>query len=126
MTLATTGRFPTDRPERYLKQLASHLGRKLEVDSEGDAAAIRLGEASARLTPVPGSLEVAVASPADADAHRLMGVIASHLERFAKEEGTFVWDDAALAEASRAARAAFLAQRQAEAEAASEAERQGE
>ncbi|BDZ62106.1 hypothetical protein Lsed01_01939 [Demequina sediminis] len=55
MTLATTGRFPTDRPERYLKQLASHLGRKLEVDSEGDAAVIRLGEASARLTPVPGS-----------------------------------------------------------------------
>lgn len=119
MTLSTTGRFPTDRPERYLKQLCSHLGRKLDAQQEDGDGTIRLGTAIARLTSMPGSLEIAVSGAEDADVHRVMGVIGAHLDKFAEKEGiTTQWDDAEVAAAARADREAFVAHRRAEAEAA--------
>lgn len=122
MTISTTGRFATDRPERYLKQLASHLGRKLEVGTDGDATTILMGEATARLVAGAGSLDVGIESPADRDGYRLMGVVGGHLDKFGEREGlTFTWDDAALAQAARDAREEFLRRRREE-EAAAAAE----
>lgn len=119
MTISTTGSFATDRPERYLKQLASHLGRKLEVGTDGDATTILMGEGIARLTCSGGAIAVTVDSPVDADGHRLMGVIGSHLEGFGSKEGlAFTWDDAALAQAALDAREEFLRRRREEAAAA--------
>ncbi|MDN4491626.1 DUF2218 domain-containing protein [Demequina sp. SYSU T00068] len=118
MTLSTTGRFPTDRPERYLKQLCSHLGNKLDATYEGGDGRIVLGTAIARLTATPGSLEIAVSGAEDADVHRVMGVVGSHLDRFAQKDGVSTeWDDAELAAAAKAAREAFVAARKAAAEA---------
>ena len=115
MTLSTTGRFPTDRPERYLKQLCSHLGGKLDATHEDGDGRIVLGTAIARLTSTPDALEIAISGAEDADVHRVMGVIGSHLDRFAQKEGIVTrWDDAEQAAAAAAARAAHVAQRQAE------------
>ncbi len=122
MTLSTTGRFPTDRPERYAKQLCAHLGRKLETVFEDGDGTVTFGTAVARLTSTPSGLEVAVSGTEDVDVHRVMAVVGSHLEGFASKEGTLMhWDDAALAAAARAAREEQLAARRAaeEAQAAS-------
>lgn len=124
MTVSTTGRMATDRPERYLKQLASHLSHKLDVETDGGTGTIRLGAATARFVSSPASLDIAVDSEVDSDAHSLMGVVGSHLDRFAEKEGLAVeWDDAGLAAAAAAARAEHVRRRQeAEVEAASASE----
>ncbi len=122
MTLSTTGRFPTDRPERYAKQLCSHLGRKLETHFEDGDGTVKLGTAIARLTSAPTGIEVAVSGVEDVDVHRVMGVVGSHLEGFAQKDGTLMqWDDAELAAAARAAREAHIAARKAAEEAGAEA-----
>ena len=42
---------PTDQPARYVKQLISHLGRKLDVTTDGPGRAGSLRRAAARSTP---------------------------------------------------------------------------
>ena len=83
----------TAAPERYAKQLASHLGRKTEVLPENAGPRIVLNAASCLLESVDGAL-VLHATADDADGlHRIEQVVGSHLERFgARDELTVSWE----------------------------------
>ncbi|XVX19779.1 DUF2218 domain-containing protein [Actinomycetota bacterium] len=89
-----TGTMPTDRPERYAKQLASHWAAKTEV-AEADGATVLTFPNGNVLTmrPAEGALGVEVAVPDDADLPRFQDVVARHLERFGqRDELTVGWD----------------------------------
>jgi hypothetical protein len=85
----------TDRPQRWIKQLVSHLGRRLEgtVDPETGVGVLRGPGFEATLAPVGATL-LLTATADDADGlERITSVVASHLERFAAgtEELTVDW-----------------------------------
>lgn len=87
----------TDAAPRYAKQLASHLGRRCEVENLPDGG-YRLtlpagGEGI--LAPEPSRL-VMHASAADAEAlDQVKDVLGRHLERFGqRRELTVTWQDA--------------------------------
>lgn len=84
----------TDRPGRYAKQLASHLGRRLATawDDESGVGSVEFPDgAKAELRAEPGVLVMTV----DASAERLDGVedvLGRHLVRFgAKDELVAAW-----------------------------------
>ncbi|WP_062077550.1 DUF2218 domain-containing protein [Demequina globuliformis] len=115
MTLSITGRFTTDRPARYLKQLCSHLSQKIEATHDEGSGTVVFQSATSTLTVLPGSLEVAITGAADEDVYRSMGIVGGHLEKFAAKEGlAMTWDDAAIAAAFEAKREEIAAARRAE------------
>ena len=80
--------MPTERPERYAKQLASHWqarGRQVE-----DGAATTLHFDSGQvvvLRPEEGSLEIEVSVPeGELDVDRFAQVVAEHLQRFGQRD----------------------------------------
>jgi uncharacterized protein len=77
---------PTDAPERYAKQLASHLGRRLAVEEEGSSTRLRFDAAGARgsclLTPAADALVLEADGEDDAALARVEDVVGRHLERF--------------------------------------------
>jgi len=86
---------PTDRPERWVKQLASHLGRKAEVREEADATVLVLGGGTCRMSGGTGVLHLSAAAPDDEALAQVEHVVGSHLERFAQAEGlTVAWQRA--------------------------------
>lgn len=93
--LTCTARVTTDRPARYGKQLASHLGRRADAtwDEQGDRGRIEFdaGVAQADLTCGEGVLEMSLTTPADL-AERFEGVLGRHLARFgARDELVVQW-----------------------------------
>jgi uncharacterized protein len=78
-----------DRPERWAKQLASHLGHKAEVITEGNRSVISFGFGG---TGVIDCSETAVLLSAEASEQesldRIKHIMGSHLLRFAKLEDT--------------------------------------
>jgi hypothetical protein len=86
-------RVSTDRPHRYAKQLAAHLGRKVESswDEESGLGALTFGMGTATLTAEPGLLLLAVEGEAE-NLDRLEDVVGRHLVRFgAKDELVAEW-----------------------------------
>jgi hypothetical protein len=82
-----------DRPERYVKQLAAHLGRRCGVREEANGATrILFGDGECLLRPRAGALELH-ATAADADRlDRVADVVGRHLERFGvRDELTVAW-----------------------------------
>lgn len=86
-------RVTTDRPHRYAKQLASHLGRRSKADWDQDAGEGRIvfEGATGTLTATEGALLLSV----EADAERLdlfEDVMGRHLVRFgSKDELVVEW-----------------------------------
>lgn len=82
----------TDRPERYRKQLVSHLGRKLQTREADDGHWIEFDHGTCRLTCEGDSL-VLNASAADHEwLERVQGVVGRHLEQFgARDELAVTW-----------------------------------
>lgn len=86
---------PTDRGERYGKQLCSHLGRKAEGRWHDDGTgSIRFdADSDLRLVAAPDALTLTLTCPL----HRrgeLQDVVGRHLERFgARESLTVSWTD---------------------------------
>lgn len=80
----------TDRPARYCKQLASHLGRKCTIDETADSTLITLPEDSAdarcRLTPDADTLHLYAEGAGPDDLARVQEVVGGHLERFGERE----------------------------------------
>jgi uncharacterized protein len=72
----------TAAPERYAKQLASHLGRRAEVREEGADIRIVLTDGSCVLRSRPGGLELHAAADSSDALERVMDVVGRHLERF--------------------------------------------
>lgn len=85
---------PTERPDRYGKQLVSHLGRRNggEWSPESRSGWIDLGSGRATVTAREGELELTVTAPSD-ELPRLQDVVGSHLVRFGeRDELTVAWD----------------------------------
>ena len=83
----STAQVTTDRPARYIKQLASHLGRTVEAEVARDGrATIVFARGTCLLAPLPGRIHLACAArDAEALAH-VQDVVARHLVRFATQE----------------------------------------
>jgi uncharacterized protein len=87
---------PTDRPERYGKQLVSHLGRHSggEWSAEDGSGWIALGKGRATVTAAEGMLELTITAPYKQLAN-LEKVVGSHLERFGERDALRVaWNRA--------------------------------
>jgi hypothetical protein len=77
-----TASVATDTPERYAKQLASHLGRKAEVHDEADGIRIVLTRGSCLVQPREGALELSAEALDEESLDLVTDVIGRHLERF--------------------------------------------
>ncbi|WP_020579162.1 DUF2218 domain-containing protein [Actinopolymorpha alba] len=91
----STSQVATGRPERYIKQLISHLGQKATADLGGDGrGVITFQHGRCVLTPAGDHL-VMIATAADVGALAdVQDVVARHLLRFAaQEELTVDWTE---------------------------------
>lgn len=85
----------TNNPQRFIKQLASHLGRKLEISSTGGATVIGFDGGSCELRPVEAALEMTAAASSLEMLDRVQDVVGRHLEQFGTREGLVVaWQPA--------------------------------
>jgi uncharacterized protein len=77
----------TDRPGRYGKQLASHLGRRNGGEWSADTSTgwIDFAEGRATLTADDDQLRLEITAPCD-QLGKLEEVVASHLARFGETE----------------------------------------
>ncbi|MFC1419187.1 DUF2218 domain-containing protein [Streptacidiphilus cavernicola] len=86
-------RVSTDRPHRYAKQLAAHLGRKVESswDEETGLGSVSFAMGTATLTAAPGALLLAVEGEEE-NLPNLESVVGRHLVRFgSKDELVAEW-----------------------------------
>lgn len=84
---------PTDAPDRYAKQLISHLGRRIPFteDAEGTWTTV-VGDARGRITVGNGVLGLRAEAPEEEALARVEHVLGSHLERFGARAGlTVTW-----------------------------------
>ena len=79
-TVATTS------PDRYVKQLAAHLGHKAEIRSEPGGQRIVFAVGSCLLSTQTDSLELRAESGTAEGLNRVKEITESHLERFGQRE----------------------------------------
>jgi uncharacterized protein len=73
----------TATPERYAKQLASHLGRRCEIREEADGIRVVLADTGdCLLTSREGALDLRATAIGPDELDRVLHVVGSHLERF--------------------------------------------
>ena len=90
--VTATATVATPTPERYAKQLAAHLGRKLEVREEADGLRLVFGAGDGTedgssigdclLRSQEAALELSASAADPAGLERITEVVGSHLERF--------------------------------------------
>lgn len=91
-TLRSTAVVATDRSERWIRQLGSHLGRKAEVRPVDGGQLLLLAGGSCLLTGDDRTLRFAAAGPDEDALQRVQHVVGGHFERFAAGEGlTVAW-----------------------------------
>lgn len=90
MTTTITGTCATDRAARYGKQLASHLGRKVEVTETPDGWRVALRGGEAVLTPTDSALVMTASAPDRDGLLTAMFVLESHLVRFGERDELMV------------------------------------
>ena len=90
--LASRADVVTDAPDRYAKQLVSHLGRRAEFTTEGPESSAQIGSGTARVVVGDGVLTLLAAGPDEESLARVEHVLGSHLERFgARNELVVQW-----------------------------------
>jgi hypothetical protein len=89
---------PTDTPDRYAKQLLSHLGRRVTWAIAGDVSTAEIAGGTGTVITGDGMLTLLAEAP-DAEAlARVQHVLGSHLERFGqRNELTATWVSATAA-----------------------------
>jgi uncharacterized protein len=82
----------TATPERYAKQLVSHLGRRVEWVTDGAMSTATWGTATGQVVVGDGVLTLLASGPdAEAVAH-VENVLSRHLERFGQRNDlTVTW-----------------------------------
>ncbi|MGH3510373.1 MAG: DUF2218 domain-containing protein [Nocardioidaceae bacterium] len=80
--LVARASVPTSSAERYLKQLAAHLGRRSEVREEAGGTRIILAGGDCLLTATAESLDLAATADSEEALDGVTDVVGSHLERF--------------------------------------------
>jgi hypothetical protein len=96
--VTATASVATPTPERYAKQLAAHLGRRLEVRDEPDGLRLVFGDGETTATgecllrSTDDALELSASAADQAGLERITQVVGSHLERFGqRNELVVVW-----------------------------------
>lgn len=92
--LATHADVVTDRPERYGKQLVSHLGRRHggEWEARKGSGWIDLATGRASVTVADGALLLRITADTDDELSRLEDVVERHLVRFGeRDELSVTW-----------------------------------
>ncbi|MEG3615221.1 DUF2218 domain-containing protein [Isoptericola haloaureus] len=84
------GTFVTDDGARYVKQLASHLGRRSTVETDGDVTTIRLTVGQCTLTVAEREVRLHAVGDDDEGLETVRRVVGGHLERFAQRRGLTV------------------------------------
>jgi len=85
----------TATPERYAKQLVSHLGRKLTWEVDGGTSTAQIGEATGQVVVGDGVLTLLASGADTAGLELVEHVLGSHLERFgARDELAVSWQRA--------------------------------
>jgi hypothetical protein len=79
---ASRAEVATDAPDRYAKQLVSHLGHRVAFTSAGGTSTAAFGEATGSVIVGEGVLTLLVHAPDEESLERVTGVLGSHLERF--------------------------------------------
>lgn len=81
----STAHVPTDRGGRYAKQLASHLGRRLETswDESTGTGSAQFAHGVCTLTATPDALVLEAVTTGDtSDLEQIENVVGRHLVRF--------------------------------------------
>lgn len=87
-----SARVATDSAARYAKQLAAHLGRRLEVREEDGGTRLLFGNGSCLMVTSDAALELIADADDAAGVETVKDVVARHLERFGqRNELTVVW-----------------------------------
>ena len=73
---------PTDAPERYAKQLVSHLGRRVEWTSDGRVSTATIAGGTGIVEVGDGVLTLRAQSGDPESLERVQDVLGRHLERF--------------------------------------------
>lgn len=82
----------TDRPARYAKQLVSHLGRKLDVTTQGATSTAAVGAGTGQVVVGDGVLTLLATAPDGESVATIEHVLGSHLLRFAtRGDLTVAW-----------------------------------
>ncbi|MFI7229504.1 DUF2218 domain-containing protein [Nonomuraea angiospora] len=90
----STASVPTATPERYAKQLASHLGRRSEVIEGDGTIEIKIDDGACLLTLGDNVLELRASAPDEVGLDIVKDVIGRHLERFGQRSELHVdWRD---------------------------------
>ncbi|MFC9335769.1 DUF2218 domain-containing protein [Arthrobacter sp. NPDC057009] len=89
----STALVTTATPERYAKQLASHLGRRSQIIDEPDGLRIVLETGDCLLQTRAGVLVMKARADSEPNLETVKRVIAVHLERFGQRNELRVeWD----------------------------------
>jgi hypothetical protein len=84
--LSSRAEVPTDRPERWAKQLVSHLSNRLEPREVPNGHAFDIGDAEGRVLVEPGRVVLTAVADDEDSLARVEDVLGRHLERFAEKE----------------------------------------
>jgi hypothetical protein len=86
MTVTARADVPTEAPDRYAKQLLSHLGHRVTWTTDGETSTAELAGGTGRIVVGDGVITLVAEAP-DAEAlARVQHVLGSHLERFAQRQ----------------------------------------
>jgi hypothetical protein len=87
MSHTSTALVATERAERYRKQLAGHLGHRIEVREEPEQTVLVWGEDTTTTLCAKGDVLVMVSRAADEEGlARIENVAGSHLVRFGEKD----------------------------------------
>jgi hypothetical protein len=90
--IQSTASVPTDAAARYAKQLASHLGRKIEAEPVGDGWLLHIAGGTCELLPRPDALVLSATAPDAETLATVEDVVGRHLVRFgARAELSVEW-----------------------------------
>jgi 3-hydroxyisobutyrate dehydrogenase-like beta-hydroxyacid dehydrogenase len=90
--LVAVAEVVTDAPERYAKQLISHLGRRLTWATDGPTSRAAIGAGVGTVVVGTGLLTLRAEAPDAETLARIQHVLGSHLERFGqRNELTVIW-----------------------------------
>ncbi len=85
-TVRSRADVPTAVPERYAKQLVSHLGRKVAFTVQGPTSTVQLDQATGQVVVGDGVLTLLAHGPDEQAVARVEHVLGSHLERFGQRD----------------------------------------
>jgi uncharacterized protein len=91
-TLTARADVPTEAPERYAKQLVSHLGRRVEFTTDGPTSTASIAGGTGAIHVGDGVITLHAEAPDAETLDRVQDVLGRHLERFGqRNELAVVW-----------------------------------